>query len=248
MPLEDLTILVPQCALALSVSCRYPDGYFLDLSVDNDEELEFERNDVRDVVRSVSSLDSGNFGTAEHKSPSMLILEHLVTSCNASIQEAAQRSLLPPESVVHTLSALAKPLNKLGAKYVDQPTPNECQIIMVSILALGSVCERLNLSFQSGESICHILPVSRLALMGLASLSPLFSSLVDVKLRSTTSVAEKEMIHAFDVTLKVALQHAIISSAKIPELAAESTLKITRYDIRGAMRGPGGEDHGRSVH
>ncbi|KAL3798961.1 hypothetical protein HJC23_005100 [Cyclotella cryptica] len=233
---------VCECALALSVSCRYPDDYFLDLAVDNDEDLEFERNDVRDVVRSVSSLDSGNFGTAEYKSPSMLILEHLVKSCNKSIQESTQHNLLPPESVVHTLSALAKPLNKLGTKYAGQPTQNERQIIMVSVIALGSVCDRLNQSFHS-ESISQILPVSRLALMGLSSLSPLCSSLVDVKLRFATSDAEKELISAFDHTIKVALQHAIISSAKIPELVAESTLKITRYDIRGAMRGPGGEDH-----
>ena len=102
-----------KCALALSNSCSYPDGYFLDLSIDSDGDLEVERNDVRDVVRSVSNFDSGNFGEEEAKSPSLLILEHFIDSIFTVIQEASQHNSLPRESAVHALSALAKPLNKV---------------------------------------------------------------------------------------------------------------------------------------
>ena len=196
-------------------------------------------------MRSVSSLESGNFGTAEQQSPSMLVLEHLVNTCNNVVKQSTSRSLLPPESVVHALSALAKPLNKLGKKYAHQPTQNECNILTTSLLALGNVCEGLNQLFPT-LSMSQVLPVSRLALMGLASLSPLFSSLIEVRnSRAPVNETEKELLLVFEHTITVSLQHAIISSAKLPELAAESTLKTSRYDIRGTMRGPGGEDHGK---
>lgn len=233
--------------MALAVSCGYPEGYFDNLKEDNDEELEIERNDVRDVARSVSSLDSGNFGDNEHKSPSLLILERIVSACNNSILQSVSHCPLPPETAVHTLSALAKPLNKLGRHYKEHPNANECSIIMLSLLALGNVCERLNLAFDS-LSISQLLPVSRLALMGMASLSPLFSFLADISTRQhAMNDVEKQLIQTFEHTMKSCVHQAIISSAKIPELVAESTLQTSRYDIIGAMRGPGGEDHGTSI-
>lgn len=205
-----------------------------------------ERNDVRDVVRSVSSFDSGNYGIGSNKSPSMLVLEYFINSIHTTIHEAAGRSLLPPESAVHALSALAKPLNKIGKRYIEQPSRNECIIAIKTLESYFSLFQLLNLSFQSLPT-SQLLPVSRLALMGLASLSPMFASLVEVKSRSVTDETENHLLHFLDRTLKEAMKHLILASTKIPELAAESTLKATRYDIRGTMRGPGGEDHGESL-
>ena len=111
----------------------------------------------------------------------------------------------------------------------------------VSLQSLGNVCNQLNSSFDS-HSIAQILPLSRLALMGAASLSPMFESLAS---RPVSNEAEMELFNAFKSTYLYSLQHAIMSTARIPELMAQSTLDITRYDIKGAMRGPGGEDHGK---
>lgn len=81
------------------------------------------------------------------------------------------------------------------------------------------------------------------ALMGTASLTPMYSSLAEVALGSATSEEEKEMFATLKRTFLSSLQHAMLSTARIPELIAASTLQLTRYDIKGAMRGPGGEDH-----
>ena len=230
----------------MSISCSYPTDYFRDLSIDNDEELEFERNDVRDVVRSVSSLDSGNFGGDNSKSPSILILEYFLNTIHSTIHEAAHHSILPQESIIHALSALAKPLNKLGKKYAELPSQNDVGVIITTLSSYHRLFEQLNTAFQYLPT-SQILPDSRLGLMGVASLAPFFSSLADVKQRQAPNEAELRMIQALDATLRVALEHSILATTKIPELAAESTLKITRYDIRGTMRGPGGEDHGTTA-
>lgn len=224
--------------MALSGSCQYPPDYFQNLAIDSDGDLEIERNDVRDVIRSVSNFESGNFS----QSSSLLILEYFINSIDASIQEAASRKILPQEGVAHALSALAKPLNKLAKKYGEQPQQNQSNIMTRSLQSYSSVFQGLNSSFHS-LSISQILPVSRLALIGLSSIAPMLSSLVSANF--VASGDHNKLIHALNNTLKLGLEHSIAATSKIPELAAESTLKITRYDIRGTMRGPGGEDHGK---
>ena len=58
MALSELESMVMHgicaCALALASSCTYPPGYFSDLTLDNDEDLEIEQNDVRYVLRSIA--------------------------------------------------------------------------------------------------------------------------------------------------------------------------------------------------
>jgi hypothetical protein len=79
--------------------------------------------------------------------------------------------------------------------------------------------------------------------MAVASLSPMLSSMAEYIRFPPKSDAEKEMQAAVMCSIRCYLQHSILSTAMIPELLAESTLQATRYDIRGAMRGSGGEDH-----
>ena len=166
-----------QCTLALGTSCGYPPGYFDRLDEDNDEDLEIERNDVRDVARSVCALEAGA-GAAGRTPPSVLILDHVVGACDAAVRCAAP-GVLPPETAVHVLSSLAKPLNRMGQHYRERPCPVERAILTKSLLALGSVCDRLMSSFES-HALSQILPLSRLALMATAALSPLFASLAAV--------------------------------------------------------------------
>jgi len=232
---------VVSCTLSLAASCGYPQGYFDCLSEDNEEELEIERNDIRDVARSVCSLDSADISM---NSPSILILQRIVSACNTAIQEAITSDHLPNETVVHILSSLAKPLNKLGKIYKQQPSDIGSDILIMALQSITNVEEQLNKSLDT-RSISELLPLSRLVLMGAASLSPLLSHLVEAMSSSSPAAGDKEknLFITFQRTISSSLQHAMLSTAKIPELIAESTLKSTRYDIRGAMRGPGGEDH-----
>ena len=228
------------CALSLSKMCSYPFNYFDNLRENNDEDLEIERNDVRDVCRSVCSLDSGNYGSDENKSPSIMILTRIVSTCHSAIK-GTDPAVLPSEAVVHALSSLAKPLNKLGNKCLEQPDEEGCSILFKALDSFGFVFQLLNSSI---EHLPHskTLPLSRLALIGFASLAPLLSSVAHIALRTTTET-ERYLIEIFEKTLYAGIQQAILSTAQIPELVAESTLESTRYDIKGAMRGPGGEDH-----
>ncbi|KAL9179854.1 hypothetical protein ACHAXT_007824 [Thalassiosira profunda] len=231
--------IICECTQALATSSGYPPGYFNCLTENNDEELEIERNDIRDVARSVCSLDACDLDTAGQKSPSILILERIVTACNA----ATQQSDLPPETVVHILSALAKPLNKLGKICNKQPSATGCAMMTSALQAFGTVCDRLNASFDS-RSVSEILPLSRLALMGAASLTPMFGKIAEAMGERPAAIdEERELFTTFERTLLSSLQHSMLSTANLPELAAASTLSWTRYDIKGAMRGPGGEDH-----
>ena len=176
----------------------------------------------------------------------MLILERTVNACSTSVQDSLSKNHLPSETVVHILSALAKPLNKLGKKYTQQPSDFGCLIMGTALRSMGSVCDQLNSSFDS-RSMSEILPLSRLVLMGMSSLAPMLSALVNVmneQATTTRSDKEKELFIVLKGTYLSSLQHAILSTSKIPELAAESSLQSTRYDIRGSMRSPGGEDHG----
>ena len=238
--MEQIAIgAICDCVLSLASSCGYPSTYFDHLSDNNDDEIEIERNDIRDVARTVCSLDNG---CIVDTSPSILILERLIGACNGAICEAVSMDQLPPETAVHILSALAKPLNQLGRAYKEQKSNLGCSLITVSMQALANVCYQLNSSF-SKRSISQILPLSRLACMAIASLSPMLSSLAELSRIPPTSVTEKEMLETFILSIRCFLQHVMLSTATIPELMAESTLKATRYDIIGAMRGSGGEDH-----
>ena len=227
-----------QCVLVLADACGYPDGYFDCLYENSDEDIEIERNDIRDVVRTVCSLNTDSTGIHGNESPSILILERTVSACNTSVRDAASSGHLPRETAVHILSALAKPLNTLGKRYQQQPSNLRRGILTMSMLTLSEVCEHLNASFDS-RPLPQIFPLSRLALMGLASLSPMLSSMAEMRKSNSAIETENELFNMLTRILKSALQHCLMSASAIPELPAESTLKSTRYDIKGAMRGSG---------
>mmetsp|Transcript_26 Transcript_26/g.39 ORF Transcript_26/g.39 Transcript_26/m.39 type:complete len:648 (+) Transcript_26:35-1978(+) len=85
----------------------------------------------------------------------------------------------------------------------------------------------------------YTLAVSRLAALAISSYASMFSSMVH-----SMQVLPADMQHKLQRTIGFGVLAISASITHIPELVAASSLNISsRFDIRGAMRGPGGEDH-----
>jgi len=224
------------CALALAEKCAYPAGYFTDLSLDNDEDLEVERNDVRDIIRVLTNLDK------KMQQVPLLINDYILQyCCEKIITLRTGLNTLPPEAAVHILSSPAKTLLCL-AESISNPIHNSEMVLVIIQRALDCIkatCESVIESFRCGSSITETLPVSRLLCICLASYSPFFSSLL-----SNSDHLNNELLERLQQVLGLFIFAAAESITHIPELVSSSSLNLTTlYDIRGAMRGPGGEDH-----
>jgi hypothetical protein len=85
--MEQIAIgAICDCLLSLATSCGYPPTYFDHLSANNDAEIEIERNDVRDVARTICSLDKND--CVIDTSTSILILERLIGACSTAIYDS----------------------------------------------------------------------------------------------------------------------------------------------------------------
>jgi len=232
-----------QSSINLALRCGYPSGFFDDLGQDNDEELESERNDVRDILRTISAIPSrtnaynGTVPDSLTFVTSSLLLR-LMQACAQPIREAAATNSLFSEPALHAFSALAKPINSAASTYANQIQMNMSETNIVSILNLA-----LEIVMNAGRcllvafpvvSMNEILPLSRLYDLAIASLAPAFSTLCQIEM----------MKRDVETTIVVAIEAAATSLMRLPELTGPSTLRQTRFDIRGAMRSPGGEDHG----
>ena len=229
-----------QCSVRLSFSCAYPATYFHNMSADNDEELEIERNDVRDVLRAICSNGEDTY-SAPAKTP-WQVLDKILVTCGEAITKQLDGDSLPHETLVHTISALAKPINQLAEAYLRNELPSP-----EAILTLRNAYHILRLV---GEKLVYALPnlpvsetfaVSRLHCLSLSSLSPSFAFVC--KKFEITKQVDNGLWAELDPALRFGMQAAALSTIQIPELAAASTLNETQYDIVGAMRSPGGEDH-----
>ena len=230
-----------QSSFSLAFRCGYPRGFFDDLGQDNDEELESERNDVRDLLRTISGIPNLVDG---HNSVSLIyvgssILLRLMQACALPVREAVASNSLFPELALHTFSALAKPINSAAILYSKNVLPKKFENNIASILNLA-----LEIASNAGKCLLHafpiasineVLPLSRLYNLAVSSLAPMFSTLCQI--HSTKQAVE--------TTVKIGINAAATSLLKLPELTGPSTLRQTRFDIRGAMRSPGGEDHGK---
>ena len=225
--------------MILANECKYPPHYFDHMAEDNDEDIEIERNDVRDVVRSASGSDD-----SEPNPASLIILDKILSACTEACSpgNVDSHTGLPPETAVHTLSSLAKPINRI-ASAVASPQVTEYgqanrHIVMNALGTLGNVSESICKAFANSAPLSVIFPVSRLQSLAAASFAPTIRS-VAVALDSVGD----DMKQVFLRSLHLLIQACLVGLSRIPELAARSTLDSTQYDIRGAMRGPGGEDH-----
>jgi hypothetical protein len=232
-----------QCAMRLATSCAYPSDYFDFLDQDNDEEIEMDRNEVRDLMRAISGADNlqSNGDDTNMGLPmdvSMRMLDKMVQSC---ANACAANPSIPPETAVHALSALAKPMNVLAEAYAKGCRHEGLsETLMLAIQALGNLHKSLVVAFGT-PSIKGLFPVSRLANLATASYAPFLSAMC--KLSERPGHCNLGLLQSVSETVDAAVHSAALAILHIPELAAESTLGHTQYDIRGAMRGPGGEDH-----
>lgn len=227
-----------KCSMSLATSCGYPDDYFHNLGAISDEELEIERNDVRDVLRTVAVSERGGSTAFADISRQPLdvtlqVLTRLLQACGEAVQEAQSKDSLFPETAVHCFSALAKPLNQLSKCYAKTSQPSSA----VDILKLALQIFRNSLQIVIGAfptaAVQDIFPAIRVADLGIASLSPMLSNLCSLP------QFREEVLEV----LRLCLNAAATSVTMLPELATPSILGNDIYDIRGAMRGPGGEDH-----
>ena len=233
-PLESIMVdHLFNCSMRLATSCGYPSDYFDYMSQDNDDELEIERNDVRDVLRAVSGGEDHYSGPP--KAFSLRVLDSIVRTCTESILHQHDSNGLPHETAVHALSALAKPLNLLAEAYVrnELPRPEAIETLAVACRGLSCLAERL-VDALPRLPVSQVFLLPRLLNLGIASLCPAFSALC----RQSQGLSAE-----LNRTLATVMQAAALSVVHIPELAHESTLEHSQFDIRGAFRSPGGEDH-----
>jgi hypothetical protein len=230
-------------SLNLGLQCGYPSDHFNDLGRDNDEDLESERNDVRDVLRTVSSIPStanehagGDLASLTFATSSILL--RLVQACAQPIRDAVASNSLFSEPALHAFSALAKPINSAASLYAKNIGNSICEenittILRVSLEIVSNAGSCLLRAFPVA-SVNETLPLSRLYDLAIASLAPMFSTLCQIQ----------SMTREVEAIIRICIDAAASSLLRIPELTGPSTLRQTRFDIRGAMRSPGGEDHG----
>jgi hypothetical protein len=117
-PIESIIVdHLFHCSMRLAVTCHYPKEYFEHMGQESDQDLEIERNDVRNVLRAVCGGEDAYSGPPNQSS--IQILNKLLHSIFQSILGQTDEHGLPHESAVHALSSLAKPLNVL-AKAIDR--------------------------------------------------------------------------------------------------------------------------------
>ena len=225
----------------LATQCGYPVDYFDDMSANNDEELEIERNDIRDVIRTVTGCTAwegaskpGTYVSAVHLTTRILL--RVLHACSDAIQKPnnPDGDQAFPETAVHAFSSLAKPINNLAQAYGQLSLQHEhiSTICNSALDVLSSVAEQLINGFPTLPA-STLFPLSRLSNLAVSSLAPMLSSLLSY------AEYENKVLHAITLSIK----SAALSLGTLPELAAPSTLRSSRFDIRGAMRSPGGEDH-----
>jgi len=246
-----------QCALGLATSCGYPPNYFNNMAASSDEDLEIERNDVRDILRTVTGSGEGG-STADaavaHHGPlsvSIRILSQVLHSCHKAVVNGSNNNnntrggdagaVLFPEAAAHAFSSLAKPLNALAKYAATQASGSSARERLDNILdlAMNLLCRLCQATIQlygcSDITPQQVLPRSRIVDIAICSMSPMLSA----RYQSDENIARGIR----ETTLPLVLEAATLSLERLPELAAESTLGRTPYDVRGTMRGPGGEDH-----
>jgi hypothetical protein len=226
-----------QSTMSLAAQCGYPPNYFhgANMAVNSDEDLEIERNDVREVVRVVAGATSsdGRPTTEPALRVASRVLLRLLQACAEAAENLPNGRQLIPETAAHAFSALAKPLIFLAQGWSrTAPSEDARSIFRVALHIMAAVGQQLVDAFPT-LSVSDIFPVSRLFNLAVASLSPMLAALI------VNPEFEKDVLHAIHVSIK----SAALSIAQVPELAAPSTLLNSRHDIRGAMRTPGGEDH-----
>ena len=224
-----------QCCFRLAEGCVYPTNYFKALALPSDHDLEVERNDMRDLIRTIAGSGEGgstsNTTAEDSRYPirfSLDVLSEFLVACTSAPLS---------EAVAHVFSSLAKPLNHLAkCTRQRQESWNDGLVHRVFSMAfqfLTASNEQVLLMFDHDVSMAEILPMSRVTNIANASFSPFLAA----------SLSIPEFQPHVAPTLDVIVRASIKSMVHVPELVAPSILEHSAYDIRGAMRAPGGDDH-----
>jgi hypothetical protein len=105
--------------MGLAGGCGYPAGYFDDLGLQSDEDLEIERNEVRDLVRALVSPPVSIPGkTPLHLIP-LKLLVRLLAACEQSVRASLDSRSLLNEVVLHAFSSLGKSFASVHDSEVD---------------------------------------------------------------------------------------------------------------------------------
>jgi hypothetical protein len=137
---------------------------------------------------------------------------------------------------MHDSEYAAKPLGQWALMQESTMTSSCVERAIDSALSILEKCNsRLIEAFHCSENRDDnsLFPLSRIANITAGAFSPMLARLL-----ASNAYRERTIC-----LIGVIVRAAAISVHRIPELAAESTLGTNLYDIRGAMRGPGGEDH-----
>lgn len=97
--------------MRLSARCGYPVDYFHDMSVNSNEDLEIERNDVRDLLRALvgplpaNANDLTTEGSLQNLVP-LKLLVRLLIECDKSLSAAVDNRAPFDEVMIHAFSSL----------------------------------------------------------------------------------------------------------------------------------------------
>jgi hypothetical protein len=147
------------CALRMAEKCGYPDGYFDRLDIESDHDLEVERNDVRDLIRTVScSSDGGSTSKVETLGCpsvfSMLVLQNMLRQLGTD-----------NETSLHAFSALAKAANHV-ARYCSQGHVSDIisqEVLAATMEYMIHVNKVVLNAFVGNMPPQNLLPLSRIA-------------------------------------------------------------------------------------
>jgi hypothetical protein len=79
------------------------------MAANSDEELEVERNDIRDLIRVLAgSAVEGQPMPDKPLTICLHVLSHILTQCRETLSHASAHRQLCPETVVHAFSAVGK--------------------------------------------------------------------------------------------------------------------------------------------
>lgn len=225
--------------MSMASHCGYPAGYFDHLGADSDEDIEIERNDVRDLLRTAAGSEAGGSTSNVDSSRPPLditlhILKQLLSECTATLSRANEQGHMCPEIAVHALSALAKPLNHLAKTSPQACDSSNREILLLALHGLEILGSLLVDVLNHPREHALILPLARTSNIAVASLSPMISAFC-----TDNYLQDRALYQRIATVLDVWIRASALSVSHIPELAAPSILDHSQYDIRGAMRSPG---------
>jgi len=230
---QSISFVLCECCIQLASKCSYPLEYFACMTEESDEELENERNDVRDLLRSICDVEG-----CYPSRLSLLILQNILGFCQKSLNET---SIEKSETTVHIFSSLAKPINWISSSLYSTGNISSYEVVSLTIHIFHKFCGDLLVFLSSSSQCLRAFSVIRLLSLAIASFSP---TLDCVGKYLTQCSDNRESLVQFYETLGLIVTVTIASLQNIPELFGDNSQSIvTHLNIRGAMRAPGGEDH-----